>query len=686
MNLLHPIFHTHSQLLGSRTDLEQQLPPTLKGQDLSALIDKMSEPLRWEERLSAVSVTIKSQTLRGRNWTELLTRIYAHCARMYTSITVFVRQTLQNNLREEEMLPFTSLDIEPDALTRVIELDYETGDNTYQHMMKMFSRGIVAPIVTMPFHPVLPLLRSDFDRRLVVRIGLEFYWPILRRYHAFMRKTHHDKLFVTTVQLPEGAFTYDIIQMIYEEYKEACARRGVKDAHVVFLLDNRQAIFRDNDQLMKSWNVVRMYEDRNEFASVVFRDYGFSHWVQVANPSVKKLIDRTIAKVDAGLNDINVDYGWSHFDDIEALVLSDKSALNFEQKIVKLIELGYVPVSPDIFVRRKLSKDFGVAAFEPQVIRLQDGTSWAGWDGDHVGFSRWTGWREDGKNGRVVDKRRRYIRRTPEGRVREEGSPCWKIAFSMARERLVNLAMGNPETLKDGMLGVLASLVPTKDKDVARENVTKFLVSYAYIYWREHFLFHSEISEADIMLDELVNSNLAADCGEDLPEEAMVIACVAAQCYYLALDSFRSAATRCENMDQRSMYEAVMALSTALCNAVTVYHWLGRKEEARRLVEAIKEHLLDFAGAYKRYDLASYGVRRQEWTDAIKSVIEECPDDIVRRAARRAAARRLRPLGYKEFPESDAFLTSNCGHLWTTEIENSNYVWENKHFCGVKEE
>ena len=685
MNLLHPIFHTHSHLHGSRTDLECELPADLKRADMDALIDDLSEAVRWEERLAAVSVNIQGQTLRGRNWTELLYRIYGHCARMYTSITVFVRQTLQNNLREEELLPFTSLDIEPDAMNRVIEMDYETGETTYQHMMKMFSRGIVAPVVSMPFHPVLPLLRHDFDRRLVIRIALEFYWPILRRYHAFMRKTHKDKLFVTTIQLPEGAFTHSILRMIYEEYSAVCRSRGIKDPHVVFLLDNRQAIFRDNDQLMKSWNMVQIYEDRQEFASVVFRDYGFSHWVQIANPSVKKLIDRTIAKVDAGLNDMGVDYGWSHFDDIEALVLSDKSALNFEQKIVKLIELGYVPVSPDVFVRRKLSGAFGVAPFEPQVIRLQEKTAWSCWDGEHEGFARWTGLRVEKDGSEMMDKKRRYTSCTPEGKMREPGSPCWKIAYNRMRDRLVRLAMGDPETHEDGVLGALSALVPTADPDVRRRNVTEFLVSFAYIYWREHFLQHSEISEADIMLDELARKHLEADCDGEVSERDIIIARVGAQAYYLALDSYRSAATRWENMDQRSMYEAIMAMTTSLCLTAYIYRWLGRESDEQAIVAAIEEELLGFESAWKRHDLARYGVEETEWQDAIRSAIEECDDNLVRRTARRTAARYLRPLGYEQFPEDDIYLTTNCGHLWTSEIENTSYIWDNELFCGVHE-
>lgn len=691
MNLLHPIFHTHSHLIGSRVDLDLELPVDLDDEDIVDLIDDLSDPPKWEERLAPVGVTIKRETLRGRNWTELLARVYGHCARMYTSIMVFVRQTLQNNLRVEDMLPFTSLDIEPDAFNRTIELDYEIGENTYQRLIRMYGKGVVAPVVSMPFHPVLPLLRSDYDRRLIVRIAIEFFWPILRRYHAFMRKAHGDDLFVTSVQLPEGAFTIEIIQLIYEEFVAACDARGVKDPQLVFLLDNRQAIFRDNDQLMKSWNAVRIYEDRNDFAYVVFRDFGFSHWVEMANPSVKKLLDRTIAKVDAGLNDRGVDYAWSHFDDIEALVTSEKSAANFEQKIVKLIELGYVPVSPDVFVRRKLTEDFGAADFEPQVIRLESGTCWSGWDGEHVGFSRWTGLREDEETGEtVVDKSRPYTRRVKNGRVTDAGSASWKIGFSRVRDHLVDLAMGDSDELGEedcgGMLGVLAGLVPSDDPDIICENVTKFLVSYSYIYWREHFLQHSEISEADIMLDELARENLGAGCDDEVEDESIVIAATAAQAYYLALDSYRSCSTHPENFDQRGTYGSALTLTLSLCNAAYVYRWLDREDDEKEIVAAIKEELIDFAGAYKRYDLKQYGVERKHWDDAIASVLEDSKLDLVQRAARRAAAKRLRPLGYKrDFPANDEFLTTSCGHLWKSEIEASNYLWENRLFCGVRE-
>ena len=101
----------------------------------------------------------------------------------------------------------------------------------------------------------------------------------------------------------------------------------------------------------------------------------------------------------------------------------------------------------------------------------------------------------------------------------------------------------------------------------------------------------------------------------------------------------------------------------------------------------MKVELLDFASAYHRHRLADYGVTEQEWRDSIKSLVDETEINIVTRATRRTAARHLRPLGYrKDFTREDEFLTSNCGHIWSAEVENTNYKWENKLFCGMREE
>jgi hypothetical protein len=61
--------------------------------------------------------------------------------------------------------------------------------------------------------------------------------------------------------------------------------------------------------------------------------------------------------------------------------------------------------------------------------------------------------------------------------------------------------------------------------------------------------------------------------------------------------------------------------------------------------------------------------------------------NVVERATRRIAARHLRPLGYRrEFSLEDENILSSVGHIWSGEVINTNYNWENRYFCGLKEE
>ena len=114
---------------------------------------------------------------------------------------------------------------------------------------------------------------------------------------------------------------------------------------------------------------------------------------------------------------------------------------------------------------------------------------------------------------------------------------------------------------------------------------------------------------------------------------------------------------------------------------------LGFADEEKATLDLLKNELIDFVSAFDRYNLPEYGLTRQEWEESLKSQVDESPLNIVERAARRVAARHLRPLGYKtEFTREDENLTTNTGHVWSTEIENSNYKWENKLFCGLREE
>jgi hypothetical protein len=342
-------------------------------------------------------------------------------------------------------------------------------------------------------------------------------------------------------------------------------------------------------------------------------------------------------------------------------------------------------MSPDMFVRRKMDGSFGKASHEPQEIRLKDYTAWTDW---HTipSLGRWEGVLDSNAFFKLVDMHRPYNRRTRGGKVAEPGPQAWKPAWVAARNTISREVKGDAETMTGGAVGVLAAICGAKDKKTIERNVQEFLVHWSHAHWREIFL-QRDLSEADVDVRALADQHLFRNSKKDLSDEDYAIAATAAQAYYFALESHRSSATAYENLDNRMMYQSVVMSTLALCNMITVYNWLDQMSDAKRCFEMLKTELLGYEKAYDRYQLAELGVTRQEWDESLKSQVEESPINVVERATRRLAARHLKGLGYKkDFTKADEFMTTNVGHVWSVEIENSNYKWENKLFCGLREE
>lgn len=686
MNYLHPIYFVYSYHMGSRIDIGRLLPVDPVKEDEEILMDLLSEPPRYMERIAPVSTRIGDELVRGKNWTELIVKGYRIFTRIFSYITTYISQTMEDTFKERGMLPFLGFGIDPDTFHRILEQDYELNENTYGKLMDLYNSGVIAPCVTTPFHLILPLLKKDYDMRLLIRVGFLFYWPVVNLYYDYINRVHKERPFVVSFWLPEGGYSSKVLEIVHEEFALKCRQEKIKDGHLVLILDNAQALNHDNDILMKTWNIVPVSSDQKEFVSVVFKDRNFSDWVTFSNPSVKKLLDRTIAKMDSDLNEKKINYCWAHYEDIAALTYTVKAAGNFEQKIIKLTELGYLPLSPDNFVRRKMNKSFGRSSRDPNTVILRDNTAWNDWHQDNISLGRWEGTLDSNAEYKLVDENHPYLRKTREGEVEEPGPQCWKLALNRAVGICSELVRGDPEKLQGGMIGVLANLVPTKDKKILRRNVDHFLVNYSLIHWREHFLQHN-YTEADLTIEEIVNSYLLRDVKTRFNARKYALAGMAAQAYYFSLDACKSCATFWENLDQRAAYQNVCMLVLSMVNAVYVYHWLKQLNDAKKVVQTLRQELIQFETAYQRYNLAEFGITEVEWKDAIKSTIEETPMNVVERAARRIAARHLRPLGYRrEFSLEDENLSTSVGHIWSREVINSNFNWENPLFCGLKEE
>jgi hypothetical protein len=682
-NQLHPVYHLQACQAGSRVDIDRVLPATLDDTDLEELLEKLSEPPRFKERIAPVSTIIGTDVVRGRNWTDMMMKAYRIYFRLFSSMGFYLRQAMVEKFDERGMLPFTSMSMDPETLHLMIEMDYEQGENTYGSLLELLQSGVISPCATTPFHALLPLMHNEFDQRLALRVGLLMHWEEIVRYHEYLETVGSNTQFIVPFWFPECAFSARTLEILHEEFQAITREHRVRDPHLLIMLDTAQVQPTDIDVLMKSWNVVKVGQDN--YVSVVFRDRSFSEWVTYSNPSVKKLIDRTIAKVDSGLNERGVDYCWSHFEELEALTFTNKSTNNYDQKITKLAQLSYMPMSPDMFVRRKMDGIFGKATHEPQEIELKDNTAWSDWH-TNPSLGRWQGVLDSNAFFKLVDMHRPYTRRTRGGKVVESGPQAWKPAWTATRQTISKAVKGDPETLQGGAVEVLAGLVGAKDPKVNRKNVQEFLMFWSHAHWREIFL-QRDLSEADVDVQALVDQYLFRGLKKSATEQDYAIAAAAAQAYYFAMESHRSFATAFENMDNRLMYQSAMMTTLALCNMIAVYGWVDRVSDAKAFIELMKTELLDFSSAYDRYELAELGVTRQEWDESLKSQVDESPLNVVERATRRVAARHLRPLGYrKDFTKEDEFITTNVGHVWTVEIENTNYKWENKVFCGLREE
>ena len=469
INLFHPIYHTYTYPIGCRIDIERLLPPSLDDEDTEELIDNFSEPPVWIERFSPLAVQVGDQIIRAKNAPELMLKIYRVMFEVFNGIGRFIESTLTQNTGEEATrFPFMSISVDPDTLHRLIESDYESGETGYSNLMKLFNQGTVSPCLTTPFHNLLAKLQSEDEVRICVRSAFIFYRQILEQYSEFLKRNGETGLMVIPFWLPDGAYSKRLVSLINEEFQDFCKKSKLGIGHLVLLLDNHQSDCIENDVLMKSWNQIEWEQGnggngRSRAArekkqslhpgvgnlSVVFRDRSFRDWVIHANPSVKKLLDRTIAKVDSDLNAQNVHYGWAHFEEMEAITYSPRALLNFQQKLIKLTELGYLPLSPDFYVRGKLRGEFGCAQQEPQLINVFDHSAGNGWDLDNsLDDSRWFGLvngKEPSHNGTAhhdegpvetgprVDQRP-YKRQMPEGHVEEQGHACWQIGWDKVRE------------------------------------------------------------------------------------------------------------------------------------------------------------------------------------------------------------------------------------------------------------
>lgn len=177
VNRLHPVQVEYSYPIGSRVDMVDHLPVDLDDEDPDELIERFSSPREYEERIAPVSIQFNQETMAGKNPTELQVKFIRTLAKRLEAVAHFLERANVENFREKGPVPFFGLGLDPDTIARIIELDYETADNVYSRIAQLWDDGHTTPVMTIPFHTLMPLHHQEFEVRLLCRIALEFYWP-----------------------------------------------------------------------------------------------------------------------------------------------------------------------------------------------------------------------------------------------------------------------------------------------------------------------------------------------------------------------------------------------------------------------------------------------------------------------------------------------------------------------------
>lgn len=688
---LHPVQVEYSYPVGIRLGMERALPLDFEEEDPADWLETLSSPPEWDDRLAPVSASMNSDKLSGKNPLEVEMMFLHRLTVDLTRVAAEMERTNKGRFGETGAVACVGLGLDPETTVRLIDYDYETADNAHSRLDALITRGHVAPVGTTPFHTLLPLYKHDFELRLLIRMGLDFYWPLFKKYNRAVAKLHGERQFVATFWLPEGAYSARVLQMLHTEFVKRCEAEKITPAHLVIILDAEQSKEREIEQLTKRWNTLRPAPTTRDIVTVMYRERAFTDWVLGGHPSTKKQLDRTIAKMDAGLREAGIDHLWSHFEPLHTLLATFKSCQNFEQKLLKLTELGYQPCSPDVFARRKLLGLYGMEEDEPRRTTLRDSTSWSAYPDSAASLARFTGVEDSGTPGQpaVLAPDRPYSRRMPGGETQpEQGSQCWKPALMAALQAVHRAVVGEPKTFMGGMLGLMRELVPIPRIPVAMRNIEDFLILYARIRWKEHYVAHV-CSEADVSLEEFCRNALLKDAPDDadeLSDEAMVTMGAAAEAMYLAHEGLTSTAFAFENMDQRAVYSSVVTMTLAVSHAVYALKWNGKDAEAAELHRLFREELLSFEGAYTRHGIDKLGVDEATWKATIASHVDDSPLNVVSRAAKRTAAKSLRAFFRNDYARQDEHTSTSVGHLWSFEVEHDNFRWENELYCGIQEE
>ncbi|RLF89312.1 glycoside hydrolase [Thermococci archaeon] len=519
------------------------------------------DPIKYSERLSPVALEIRDEEVKGRNWTRAMIKAYE-----------YVDDTLR-------MLDEGSVSVDFEPFTLYMILKYKP--KIYGEITETLEAQ-VEPVVTVPFHPIMPHL-GHFEQEILARVSFDFYKPFIARKP------------VVAFWLPENVITKETAKIVTE----------ATDKDVVFLLDERQFIGTNIPQARFSCN---KYLCNGKSAFV----FGRVHYISDAFAFNTLDIEGLIRAVAEGCVDVfkekeGIEYLVFLSSDLESLVANPEQLDKFLGWIDGLKKRGIEIVNVAEFIRRKTSgeyKSLPGECSESFRINVKDYSSWSDYfdlsvDG-RTSDMRWTGVRREDN---VVINRLYRDRKV---------SQLWKYAF-MKLFRELNRAI---------RFGVIDMLRARGVGDM--EAIKEFLVRYARIFFREHYEYFELDTSVDYVMEPIkdVDPSLALKLG---------------RIYYLMLLANHSCPRFWENIDTRVTFENVAVISKALIELMELY--LEENEDRANYIFLEYMKLLAFPQLYYDYDLfrmkglEGWETTEKAWFESLKSEVPNSKYNVVTRAA-----------------------------------------------------
>lgn len=543
------------------------------------------EPLQWEERNSPVALRVGEQRIPGRNWTDCMFSCYDAFMDLFN--------TMAGDLGER----ICSVDIEPFTLEMLLRKDRREGRDIYGKIMAVFEHRVADPVVTLPFHPIVPYLHP-FEQEVLAGAAFDFYGPLI------------EGLGATGIWLPEGAYTRQAAATVAAALPNTTEGTA---AESYLVLDGRQFLEPSGSYHLWSLNYVDLGSRRTYAFG---RDVQLSDAYSFGGAPIRDLV-KAIGedRVDTTKEKRDIPYLITLASDLEALVGGPRQVERFRDLIAGLKARGTATPTHGQFLQGKLKGGLkrweGEGEADPFRALVKDFSSWSDYPDEmvegHTSDTRWQGMRR--ADGLVISRvhRRRRI------------SQVWKqglLSVEWAVEAEVRGAFGR----------VLRAVAGETSRDKARA----FLVGYGRTIFREHHL---------------RQGRAPGECG---PEAAMghlgsmgdaESLALAARAYYEMLMGLRSDPCFWENVDTRVTFQNILFLTYALLDMADALRRVGEARAAEACLGLLRTHLVGFENAYHLLRLGSlagyrgWETQEEAWIAALQSEVPRISaDNCVKRA------------------------------------------------------